>query len=93
MNARLNQIDLDALGFIDHNITINVIKDDQIVEKKDLISSEADPQRQSAAKTRDVSPLLSRSWIRSLFWQIRGKGIYRCKCCEEQYRRHKKITK
>ena len=29
-------LDLDILGFIDHNITVNVIKDDKIYEKKEL---------------------------------------------------------
>ena len=29
-------LDLDILGFIDHNITVNVIKDSKIVEKKEL---------------------------------------------------------
>ena len=29
-------MDLDILGFIDHNITINIIKDEQIIEKKAL---------------------------------------------------------
>ena len=29
-------IDLDILGFIDHNITINIIKDQKIVDKKAL---------------------------------------------------------
>ena len=29
-------IDLDILGFIDHNITVNIIEDSKIVEKKDL---------------------------------------------------------
>ncbi len=29
-------LDLDILGFIDHNITVNVIQDDVIVEKKVL---------------------------------------------------------
>ena len=29
-------LDLDILGFIDHNITVNVIKDAKIVEKKEL---------------------------------------------------------
>ena len=27
-------MDLDILGFIDHNITVNIIKDQKIVEKK-----------------------------------------------------------
>ena len=31
-------LDLDILGFIDHNITVNVIKDDKIYEKKELPS-------------------------------------------------------
>ena len=29
-------MDLDILGFIDHNITVNIIKDSEIVEKKCL---------------------------------------------------------
>ena len=29
-------LDLDILGFIDHNITVNVIKGDHIVEKRTL---------------------------------------------------------
>ena len=28
-------IDLDILGFIDHNITVNIIEDSKIVEKKE----------------------------------------------------------
>ena len=29
-------IDLDVVGFIDHNITVNIVKDEEIVEKKPL---------------------------------------------------------
>ena len=29
-------LDLDVLGFIDHNITVNIIRDGEIVEKKPL---------------------------------------------------------
>ena len=32
----IDYIDLDILGFIDHNITVNIIKDSRIVEKMDL---------------------------------------------------------
>ena len=32
----IEALDLDILGFIDHNITVNVIKDSKIVEKKEL---------------------------------------------------------
>ena len=33
----LDLVDLDVLGFIDHNITVNIIKNGEIVEKKELI--------------------------------------------------------
>ena len=29
----IDVIDLDILGFIDHNITVNIIKNDKIIEK------------------------------------------------------------
>ena len=29
----LDSLDLDVLGYIDHNITVNIIRDDRIVEK------------------------------------------------------------
>lgn len=32
----INTLDLDVLAFIDHNITVNVIKDGEIVDKKEL---------------------------------------------------------
>lgn len=32
-------MDLDILGFIDHNITVNIIKDQKIVEKKHFASA------------------------------------------------------
>ena len=32
----VDAIDLDILGYIDHNITVNIIKDDKIIEKRAL---------------------------------------------------------
>ena len=32
----IENLDLDILGFIDHNITVNIVKDEKIVEKKQL---------------------------------------------------------
>ena len=32
----LDKLDLQVLGYIDHNITVNIIRDDKIVEKKRL---------------------------------------------------------
>ena len=33
----IDMLDLDVLAFIDHNITVNVIKNGEIVAKKDLV--------------------------------------------------------
>ena len=33
----IDTLDLDVLAFIDHNITVNVIKDGEIVDKKELV--------------------------------------------------------
>ena len=33
----IENLDLDILGFIDHNITVNIIKDEKIVEKRRII--------------------------------------------------------
>ena len=36
IEGSLDLLNLDALGYIDHNITVNIIKDGQISEKKTL---------------------------------------------------------
>ena len=37
-------MDLDILGFIDHNITVNIVENEEIVEKKAAHASKGDPQ-------------------------------------------------
>ena len=32
----IDELDLDVLGFIDHHITVNIIRDGEIVDKKEL---------------------------------------------------------
>ena len=92
-NARsIDQIDLDALGFIDHNITINIIKDDKIVEKKTLSLPKEIHNVVSCKNPRCISSIEQE--LEQVFVLTDPvKGIYRCKYCEEQYHRHKKITK
>ena len=36
VEGSLDKLDLDVLGYIDHNITVNIIRDNTIVEKKAL---------------------------------------------------------
>ena len=77
-------MDLDILGFIDHNITVNIIKDEKIVEKKDLRLP-----KQVVNVIRCKNPRCITSIEQGLD-QIfvladEEKEVYRCKYCEEKY--------
>ena len=80
-------MDLDILGFIDHNITINIIKDEQIIEKKAL---------HLPKKIKNVIRCKNPRCITSIEQELdhvfvltdEENQIYRCKYCEEKYRRH-----
>ena len=79
-------MDLDILGFIDHNITINIIKDEQIIEKKAL---------HLPKKIKNVIKCKNPRCITSIEQELDhvivltdpDKEIYRCMYCEEKYER------
>ena len=68
----IDTLDLDILGFIDHNITVNIIKDGEIVEKKDLHLPK-EIRNVIKCKTRAALLPLSRSWTMCLFWLTRKR--------------------
>ena len=85
----IEDLDLDILGFIDHNITVNIIKDEKIVEKKDLRLP-----KQVVNVIRCKNPRCITS-IEQELDQIflltdEEKEVYRCKYCEEKYTHKKK---
>ena len=81
----IDTLDLDILGFIDHNITVNIIKDGDIVEKKEL---------HLPKEIRNVIKCKNPRCITSVEHELDHvfiladpkKEIYRCKYCEEKYR-------
>ena len=80
----IDYIDLDVLGFIDHNITVNVIKDSKIVEKKELHMPK---QVKNVIRCKNPRCITS---IEQELDQIflltdEAKEVYRCKYCEEKY--------
>ena len=81
----INELDLDILGFIDHNITVNIIKDEKIVEKKELRLP-----RRIVNIIRCKNPRCITSVEQGLdhvfFLADEKKEIYRCLYCEERYR-------
>lgn len=80
----VESLDLDILGFIDHNITVNVIKGDRIVEKK-LLS--LPKQVRNVIKCRNPRCITSiEQELDQIFILTDPKGeVYRCKYCEEKY--------
>ena len=80
----IDSIDLDVLGFIDHNITVNVIKDEEIVEKKKL---ELPKQIVNVIKCKNPRCITSiEQELEQVFYLTDPeKEIYRCKYCEEKY--------
>ena len=80
----IDSINLDILGFIDHNITVNVIKDEVIVEKKVL---DLPKQIINVAKCKNPRCITSiEQELDQVFYLTDpDKEIYRCKYCEEKY--------
>ena len=78
-------LDLDILGFIDHNITVNVIKDDKIVEKKAL---HLPKQVKNVIRCKNPRCITSiEQELDQIFLLTDPEHeVYRCKYCEEKYR-------
>ena len=80
----INSLDLDVLGIIDHNITVNIIQDGEIIDKKELTLPK---------EIRNVIKCRNPRCITSIEQELphifvladEEKEIYRCKYCEEKY--------
>ena len=85
IEAGLDTVDLDVLGFIDHNITVNIIKDGEIVEKKRLTLP---PSITNVIKCKNPRCITSieQELDHVFILTDKDKQIYRCKYCEEKYR-------
>lgn len=75
---------LDILGFIDHSITVNVIKDGEIVDKKDLILPNEVHNVIKCKNPRCITSIEQELPHIFVLADIK-KEIYRCKYCEEKY--------
>lgn len=84
----INVLNLDILGFIDHNITVNIIKDGQIYDKRTL---------QLPKRIKNVIHCHNPRCITSIEQELpqifiltdEKKEVYRCVYCEEQYNKNR----
>lgn len=85
----VDMLNLDVLAFIDHNITVNVIKNGKIVAKKDLVLPK---QIKNVIKCHNPRCITSiEQELPHIFVLADAdKEIYRCKYCEEKYREKSK---
>ena len=77
-------LDLDVLGFIDHNITVNVIKNGEIVEKKELVLPK---QIKNVIRCKNPRCITSIEQELPQIFVLADpiKEVYRCKYCEEKF--------
>lgn len=80
----LDSISLEVLGYIDHNITVNIIRDDKIVEKKRLELPKKITNVIHCKNPRCITSIEQE--LPHIFYLADKKTeTYRCMYCEEKY--------
>lgn len=81
----VDALDLDILGFIDHNITVNIIQGDKIVEKKRLSLPK---EIRNVIRCRNPRCITSiEQELEQIFMLTDpAKEVYRCKYCEAKFK-------
>lgn len=89
IEATIDQVNLDALGYIDNNITVNIIKDGRVVEKKKLKLPKIITNVIHCHNPRCITSVEQE--LPHIFYLANEEtGTYRCKYCDEKYSgRHK----
>lgn len=84
IEGSLDLVDLDILGFIDHDITVNIIRNGEICEKKQLTLPQTIKNVIICKNPRCITSIeqeLEQVFILS----DKENEVYRCKYCEEKY--------
>lgn len=80
----IDTLDLDVLAFIDHNITVNVIKAGEIIEKRSLVLPREIRDVIRCHNPRCISSI-EQELPQIFYLSDEKKEIYRCKYCDEKY--------
>ena len=86
VECSIEALDLDILGFIDHNITV---KDDQIFEKKELHLPKEVKNVIFCKNPRCITSI-EQELDQIFLLTDEERETYRCKYCEEKYRSQQK---
>ncbi len=82
----IDMLNLDILGFIDHNITVNIIQNGEIVEKRQLTLPKQIKNVIECKNPRCITSI-EQGLDHIFILTDPEKEVYRCKYCEEKYRR------
>ena len=80
----IEALDLEILGFIDHNITVNIVKGERIVEKKPL-ALPSEVKNVIKCKNPRCITSIEQELDQVFLLTDPNKEVYRCKYCEEKY--------
>ena len=80
----LDRIDLNVLGYIDHNITVNIIRDNRIVEKRKLALPKKITNVIRCKNPRCITSI-EQGLPHVFYLADEGKELYRCMYCEQKY--------
>ncbi|MCR5179408.1 MAG: aspartate carbamoyltransferase regulatory subunit [Lachnospiraceae bacterium] len=82
----IDALDLDVLAFIDHNITVNVIKNGEIKEKRSLVLPREIRNIIHCHNPRCITSI--EQGLPQIFYLAdENREIYRCRYCDERYRK------
>ena len=88
IDGGLDIVDLDVLGYIDHNVTVNIIKDNRIVEKRRLKLPKKITHVIQCKNPRCITSI-EQELPHVFYLADEEKQIYRCAYCEEKYGKKK----
>ena len=78
-------LDLDILGFLDPNITVNIIRDEKVIEKKKLLLP-AEVKNIIKCKNPRCITSIEQGLPHVFVLTDMEKRVYRCRYCEEKHR-------
>ena len=86
VECNIDNLDLDILGFIDHNITENIIKDQRIVEKRALKLPTSVTNVIKCKNPRCITSI-EQELDQIFLLTDPVHEVYRCKYCEAKYKK------
>ena len=82
--GRKDILDLDVLGYIDHTITVNIIRDERIVEKRCLSLPDRLVNVIHCKNPRCITSV-EQELPHIFYLADKEKEVYRCQYCDEKH--------